>query len=109
MTSEEMRNYHTNHEPPKGDLPNLGHPPMGLLDRILQWGNKVGQDLNQIGNEPAFRIGIMHNINPEVNKFMGGLLGGHTQQLINDGKLHFNAEIPGFNSNRLFFGFTRNF
>ena len=86
---------------PKGELPNLGNG----IDRH-PW-LKVFNKLNQLRNSPTYRIGIDHNIDPEVNKLLGNLLGPHAKEQIDAGKLLFHVEIPGYNSDRVFLGFTK--
>jgi len=99
MTADEMRNWVPRPSNPTGGLPNLGnginyHP-------MYAWADAL-----QGGSQHPW---IDFFKNQRIDGPMGGLLGNHTQDLINKGLLNFNLEVPGVNSNRLFFGLTRRF
>lgn len=102
MTADEIRNWVPNPSVPRGTLPDLPSTGGGLLGQFMG-------DVNNLKNSPLYRIGVDHNINPEFTNLMGGLLGRGAQDLINKGLLDFKVEVPGYNSNRLFFGFDRRF
>ena len=88
----------------KGELPALGNG----IDHA-PWYKHAMDGVNNLKSSPLYRIGVDHNINPEISNLMGGLLGGAVQEQVRRGLLDFNIEIPGINSNRYYFGITKRF
>ena len=100
---------------PKGQLPALGNGidytpgPVKLYHYLKGIKDQVDGVQKEIKSSPLYRIGVDHNINPEISNLMGGLLGGAVQEQVRRGLLDFQVEIPGFNSNRYYFGLTKRF
>jgi len=84
----------------KHKLPNGGNK----IDYSIPWD---GREFNALQSKLmlADRLLRQRNINPELNKLLGSLFNS---KAIRDGRLQFNAEIPGFNSNRAFLGMRYN-
>lgn len=95
-----MNDQHRGFHSGKYNLPELGGSPKKrtLSTRLQKLGNRVGI---------ADRLIRERNINPELNKLASKIKP--FKKAIRKGKLSFQAEIKGFNSDRHYLGFKYKF
>jgi len=92
-------------------LPDIGkdkgsRPTLDQLHQTLRDFQSIRDYIDQQKKSDLYRILVDRNIDPEV----GGLFRNipSLRKPIDDGRLNFHLEAPGFNSNRYYFGLKYN-